>query len=483
MSEEPGALRVLRVGAAAAASLPASGGARAVADLAEALALLERETVDLILIDEPGLLPPLTEALRVRGAHTAVLWESSPDATSAFTVTRRAARRTETHDDRLHRAIADGEMRLHYQPQLSAQDGRIVGVEALVRWQHPVEGLLSPARFLPAAETSGSIVELGHWVLHAACADARRWRDLGRDDLVVAVNLSARQLERPGLVDDVRRALETHQLPANSLAVELSEAAAMGNVERMRAVSQALRELGVKLVLDDFGVGASNLHSLRDLNVEGLKIDTSFVRGVDRDPGQAAIARAILDLGHALGIRVVAEGVETEAELGYLRRNHCDRVQGYLFSPPATGEALDTMLRQRYLRPEAFAAASTGEGLLLVDDEENVLRALVRLFRRDGYRIHTASRVEDAFELLAREPVQVIVSDQRMPGTSGTEFLSQVKEMYPHTMRLVLSGYTDLATVTDAINRGAIYRFLTKPWDDEELRRQVQEAFRAARRG
>jgi CheY-like chemotaxis protein len=256
----------------------------------------------------------------------------------------------------------------------------------------------------------------------------------------------------------------------------------MGNVERMRAVSQALKETGVRVVLDDFGVGASNLHALRELNVEGLKIDTSFVRGVDRDPGQAAIARAILDLGHALGIRIVAEGVETEAELGFLRRHHCDRVQGYLFSPPVASDVLDPMLRQRYLRPESFAAATTGESLLLVDDEENVLRALVRLFRRDGYRIHTATRVEDAFELLAREPVQVILSDQRMPGTSGTEFLSQVKEMYPATVRLVLSGYTDLATVTDAINRGAIYRFLTKPWDDEELRRQVQDAFRAARR-
>ena len=177
----------------------------------------------------------------------------------------------------------------------------------------------------------------------------------------------------------------------------------------------------------------------------------------------------------------MAEGVETDSELAFLRRHHCDRVQGYLFSPPVPRDTLDDMLRQRYLRPESFAAASTGESLLLVDDEENVLRALVRLFRRDGYRIHTATRVEDAFEVLAREPVQVIVSDQRLPDTSGTEFLSRVKEMYPDTVRMVLSGYTDLATVTDAINRGAIYRFLTKPWDDEELRRQVQEAFRAAR--
>ena len=440
-----------------------------VASLDAALARLEQESFDAIVTADEHLVPALASALRERGLALPVTWQ--PGGTPAL-----------PDADRLRRAIAGGEMRLHYQPQLSAQDGRIVGAEALVRWQHPEHGLLSPARFLPEAETSGAILDLGRWVLQQACADARRWHDQGRDQLVVAVNLSATQLQRDGLVDDVRAALEAQRLPPGCIAVELSEAAAMGNVARMRAVAQALRECGVLLVLDDFGVGASNLHALRELNVEGIKIDTSFVRGVDRDPSHAAIARAILDLGHALGLRIVAEGVETDAELGFLRRHHCDRVQGYLFSPPIAPEAFERMLPLRYLRPESFAAASTGESLLLVDDEENVLRALVRLFRRDGYRIHTATRVEDAFELLAREPVQVILSDQRMPGTSGVEFLSQVKEMYPHTVRLVLSGYTDLATITEAINRGAIYRFLTKPWDDEELRRQVQEAFRAARR-
>lgn len=437
-------------------------------DVDTALARLDERRYDGLVTADEHAVPRLAQALRDRGLALPVTWQPRGD--------------TAVHGaERLRQAIERGEMRLHYQPQLSAQDGRITGAEALVRWQHPEQGLLSPAHFLPDAEASGAILDLGRWVLRQACADARRWHDLGREHLVVAVNLSAMQLQRDGLVEDVRGALEAHQLPPRCIAVELSEAAAMGNVARMRAVSQALRESGVLLVLDDFGVGASNLHALRELNVEGLKIDTSFVRGVDRDASHAAIARAILDLGHALGLRIVAEGVETEAELGFLRRHHCDRVQGYLFSPPVPAATLDDMLRLRYLRPEAFAAASTGESLLLVDDEENVLRALVRLFRRDGYRIHCATKVEDAFELLAREPVQVILSDQRMPGTSGTEFLSRVKEMYPDTVRMVLSGYTDLATVTDAINRGAIYRFLTKPWDDEQLRRQVQEAFRAAR--
>ncbi len=491
MTHDPGAaLHVLRVGAPAAATLdglPGGTEVHEVADAAAATLALETLLFDLVLVDDAADVGVLATTLLARGSRTPVLWQ--PPVNSTAPASRLRITRTQlamvgsTEGARLRKAIEAGEMRLHYQPQLSARDGRIVGLEALVRWLDPVEGLLSPARFLPDAEVSGSIVELGRWVLNAACADAQRWREQGRDDLVVAVNLSSAQLQRSGLVDDIRTALERHHLPPGALALELSEATAMGNVERLRAVSLELRALGVHLVLDDFGVGASNLHSLRGLQVEGLKIDVSFVRGVDRDPGQAAIARAIIDLAHALDIRVVAEGVETEAELGYLRRNHCDRVQGYLFSPPVAAEALDGMLRQRFLRPETFAATPTGEGLLLVDDEENVLHALVRLFRRDGYRIHTATRVEDAFELLASEPIQVILSDQRMPGTSGTEFLSLVKEMYPNTVRMVLSGYTDLGTVTDAINRGAIYRFLTKPWDDAELRRQVQDAFRAARRG
>lgn len=481
-------LRLLRIGdygSAGADGLAPACTRRDAIDLDEALACLAREDFDLVLVADAALLAPLVARLQADAIVLPVMWRPpiddppEPDAARPLDAALRPS--TRDRDPTLRRAIDQGELRLHYQPQLSAQDGRIVGVEALVRWQHPVEGLLSPARFLPGAESSGSIVELGHWVLDAACADARRWHDEGRG-ITVAVNLSAKQLQRPGLLDHVRAALDRHRLAPHALALELSEDTAMGHVEQMRMVSRALREMGVDLVLDDFGVGASNLNSLRSLQLEGLKIDVDFVRGVDREPGQAAIARAIIDLAHALDIRVIAEGVETAAELGYLRRSHCDRVQGYLFSPPVAADSIDTLLRQRQLRPEAFAATPTGEGLLLVDDEDNVLRALTRLFRRDGYRIHCANRVEDAFGILAREPVQVIVSDQRMPGTSGTEFLSQVKEMYPDTVRMVLSGYTDLATVTDAINRGAIYRFLTKPWDDDELRRQVQDAFRAARR-
>jgi len=175
---------------------------------------------------------------------------------------------------------------------------------------------------------------------------------------------------------------------------------------------------------------------------------------------------------------VIANGVESQAQLGFLRRNDCDVFQGYLFGEPMSAEAAGMTLRRRYLRPEAFAETRPDRTLLLLDDEENVLRSLVRLFRRDGYRILAAGNVRDAFDLLAINDVQVILSDQRMSDMSGTEFLGRVKMLYPDTIRLVLSGYTDLNTVTDAINRGAIYRFLTKPWNDDELREHIRQAFR-----
>jgi ActR/RegA family two-component response regulator len=192
--------------------------------------------------------------------------------------------------------------------------------------------------------------------------------------------------------------------------------------------------------------------------------------------------RGIIAMGHRLGMKLTAKGVETEAELGFLRRNHCDYFIGHLFSPPLPAEVLDPLIQRRFLLPAAFAATRHERTLLLLDDEENMLRSLVRLFRRDGYKVLTAGTVREAFDLLASNTVQVIVSDQRMPDMSGTEFLAKVRELYPDTVRMVLSGYTDLATITEAINRGAIYRFLTKPWNDDELRGHIQAAFRSHER-
>ena len=378
-------------------------------------------------------------------------------------------------------AVPNGELRLRFQPEISARDGRVIGMEALLRWQSPSLGMLAPERFMPTAERLGVIVQIGGWVLENAIEQVRQWRESGFDDLFVTVNVSTLQLQRPGFPDEVLALLMRAGVPPESLVLEINESALAANVTPVYEGLVALRREGVGLALDNFGTGDSSLSSLVRYPVDKLKIDRSFIRSSPAGEREAAIVRAIIAMGHQLSMKVVANGVETEAQLGYLRRSDCDMFQGYLFGEPMPADMASTTLRRRYLRPELFAASKQDQTLLLVDDEENVLRSLVRLFRRDGYRILAAGNVRDAFDLLATNEVQVILSDQRMSDMSGTEFLGRVKMLYPDTVRMVLSGYTDLATVTDAINRGAIYRFLTKPWNDDELREHIRQAFRTHR--
>ncbi len=376
-------------------------------------------------------------------------------------------------------AIENNEFRLHYQPQINAHDGRVVGMEALLRWHSPALGVLVPERFMHVAEKLGVIVQIGDWVMRQAFRQARVWRDWGFDDFEIAVNVSTLQLLRPNFVMEVLEAMQDAGIPPQMVVLEVRQNALAKDTLLVHRTLASLHREGVRLTLDDFGMGDSNLDSLVRFAVDKIKIDRSFVKGVPASNREVAITCAIIAMGHQLGMKVIAHGVETDIQLGFLRRNHCDMFQGHLFGEPMSAEDAGAVLRRRYLRADAFAATKPDRTLLLLDDEENILRSLVRLFRRDGYRILAASSVNDAFELLATNDVQVILSDQRMSDMSGTEFLGRVRMLYPDTVRLVLSGYTDLATVTEAINRGEIYRFLTKPWNDDDLREHIRQAFTA----
>jgi len=376
-------------------------------------------------------------------------------------------------------ALAGDEFELHYQPFVDAADGRIAGVEALLRWRAADGSLLAPRQFLPRAEQLGLMRGISAWVLDRVIADARHWRRGGFDDLRIAINVSTGQLLETDFVEQLETRLAAAAVGFDQFEIELSESTLLRDVARIRQTLRRLRAYGVGLTLDDFGMGGAGLVQLPRYPLSKLKIDRDFTSEVAHDQGQAAIARAIIAMGRQLHLKVMAEGVETEAQVGYLRRADCDQLQGFLLCGPLLPVELEPLLRQRYLRPELFAQGAASRTLLLVDDEENVLKALQRVFRRDGYRVLAASRVAEAFELLASNEVQVIVSDQRMNDVCGTEFLGRVKELYPRTVRLILSGYTDLATVTEAINKGAIYRFLTKPWDEDDLRHHIREAFRA----
>ncbi len=379
----------------------------------------------------------------------------------------------------LGHAIERGEMALHYQPQISLAMGNISGYEALLRWQHPELGPISPALFIPLAEEIGLINKIGLWVLNTACHQNQAWIDAGLPLLPVAVNVSPYQLQHSDLVGAVRTALSSSGLPAAGLELEITESAFLGDLAKVLEIVKGIKQLGVLLALDDFGTGYSSLSHLSILPFDKIKIDQSFIHDVTSNPINAAIVNATIAMGRSLNMTVLAEGVENEAQLKFLRSRQCEAMQGWLFSKALPAEQLGAMIRTgNGLKVSADGTAA--ETLLIVDDEQNILNALRRLLRREKYQILTASSPAEGFDLLARQPVQVIISDQRMPEMNGTEFLSRVKQLYPDTVRIVLSGYTDIETLTNAINHGAIYRYLIKPWDDEVLRTQIREAFRVA---
>jgi len=234
----------------------------------------------------------------------------------------------------LRAALAEGQFELHYQPQMCTLDSRVCGVEALVRWRHPQRGLIPPLKFIPIAEETGMIEALGEWVLDEACRQLALWRQQGIASLRMAVNLSAHQLRSPTLVERVRAIMAKHGIGHGDLELEVTESAAMDNPERAIGQLKALRELGVELAIDDFGTGYSSLAYLKLLPIQTLKLDQTFVRDIESDENDAAISAATLALARNLGLKVVAEGVETEGQRAFLAAHQCDFLQGYLFSKP-----------------------------------------------------------------------------------------------------------------------------------------------------
>ncbi|MBH3368950.1 EAL domain-containing protein [Pseudomonas carnis] len=245
----------------------------------------------------------------------------------------------------LRNALEQGQFRLHYQPKFDAVSGLAVGAEALLRWEHPQQGLLMPATFIALAEKTGLIIPIGEWVLDEACRQMSLWYTQGYEHWRIAVNLSALQFCHAGLVNSVAAALERHQLPANSLTLEITETTAMSDADASMTVLQQLSDMGVDLSIDDFGTGYSSLMYLKRLPANELKIDRGFVRDLEHDSDDAAIVSAIVALGQALGLRIVAEGVETDAQQSFLTRLGCDSLQGYLLGHPLPADSFMTNIR------------------------------------------------------------------------------------------------------------------------------------------
>ncbi|UGQ47881.1 EAL domain-containing protein [Massilia endophytica] len=387
-------------------------------------------------------------------------------------------------ENALRRAIENKEFVLFFQPKVHTTTGRISGAEALLRWQRPGHGMISPAVFIPLLEETGLIVRVGAWVIDEACRKIADWSKRGVGAVQISVNVSGIQFFVGGLQEEITRAIKEHGIQPDLLELELTESSLMSNAEETISVLTHLKELGVKISIDDFGTGYSSLAYLKRFPIDKLKIDIAFVREVTSNPDDAAIVLAIINMAHSMKLKVIAEGVERDAQLSYLKRHACDEIQGYYFSRPVEASAFEAMLSEgRSLKPAPEDDAPDRQTLLIVDDDAFMLDVLSDFLEQDGYRILTAQTAAEGFDILARNRVQVILCDQCMPTMSGIEFMERAKHLAPDTFRIMLSAYADLTPIMAAINQGAIDRFYTKPWNGAALRENIREGFRLHRQG
>ncbi|SEA23276.1 EAL domain-containing protein [Alkalimonas amylolytica] len=385
-------------------------------------------------------------------------------------------------EQQLRLGIEQDELELHYQPQLDLHSGKLKGFEALVRWRHKDE-LRSPLSFIPLAEECGLISRIDAWVLQQACQQLVSWQQSDWPDATMSVNVSAGSIEDGSCIDLVKQTLASTGLVAHFLKLEVTESVLMRKPDDAARTMKALRKMGVELSIDDFGTGYSSLTYIKRFPFSELKIDKLFVDGVVHNAEDNALVRAIVKLGQTLNMKVVAEGVESESQQTILSRSGCDMIQGYHYAKPMPAALCDdflaTLARKRV---SAYAALDevSPRTLLILDDDENLLKALNRQLRHEGYRILTASNAEQALELLSLHQVQVVLAEHQLQVSdtmNGLDFLRQIKLIHSDTVRIVLSGNTELKAVFKAVNDGAVFRFLTKPWDKEHLNQVLKQAF------
>jgi diguanylate cyclase (GGDEF)-like protein/PAS domain S-box-containing protein len=423
----------------------------------------------------------LTPTDLIHNADTAMDWCRRNDTDNVLFFTEHLQANFQQYSDlerELRQALQRNEFILEYQPQVNLKTGDVKSVEALIRWNSP-RGVLQPKSFIPFSEENGLIIPISHWVLHEACRQGTEWIKQGVN-LVIAVNLSAPHFQSGMLVDQVTSALAESGFPAHMLELEVTESCIMQEVDNTINTLKALKALGVSVSVDDFGTGYSSLSYLKLFPLDKLKIDQSFVCDLSTSNNDAVIVRAIIALGHAMGLTVIAEGVETPEQYTLLRSWHCDEMQGFLFSKSFLPEHLPALVKQINIQSPEFLQFNKKEHqhvLLLVDDEPSILNALRRTLRCNEYQIVLANNADEALDALAHHEIGVVITDNRMPGVSGIELLRQVKQRYPQITRIMLSGYTDFTSLSSAINSGEIFRFLSKPWEDDELKAAVFDGF------
>ena len=389
---------------------------------------------------------------------------------------RRAIERLQT-EAALRGALERNEFILHYQPKADLYSGTISGFEALLRWRHPERGLVPPFEFISILEDTGLIVPVGEWVIRTVCEQIMQWRRQGFAPRPVAINLSARQFQQKDLDGVIGAILSRTGVDPRLLEFELTESLLMKDAEEAVRVLRHLKDYGVQLSVDDFGTGYSSLAYLKRFPLDSLKIDRAFIRDCTTDADDATIALSIINLAHSLKLKVVAEGVETEGQLNFLRARGCDQMQGYFFAKPMDAADATSALTRDIRLPRPAADASSGAvSLLLVDDNPDDLEIFRNTLAEDGYTIRTARNPHAALEMMAEDAADIVISDQRMPAMSGVDFLAAVGRLHPHALRVMLTGSDTPDALPDAVNEAHIHKYLSKHWEGERLRLAVREA-------
>ncbi len=387
-----------------------------------------------------------------------------------------------TMENQLRKAIEQNELSIHYQPQLDLPSGLISGVEALLRWHSPLLGAVSPVDFIPLAEETGLIIPIGEWVLRTACRQAKAWRDEGIGLERMAVNISVLQFVQPSFPGLVARILEETGLEPSALELEITESLLMKDPEGATRTLQTLKDLGVQLAIDDFGTGYSSLSRLKQLPLDRLKIDKAFVREVNSQPDDAAIATAVIAMAESMGLRVIAEGVENEAQLRFLKSKHCDEVQGYYLSRPLPAGEITKLFPHYQAMADQSALAGDTRVLLVADEDRASGAAIADALGPEGYRLLVATDARTALDLLASHEVGVVLVDLHLAGPDGDRLFRRFRELYPRTLRIAMGEDYGTEDLIDLINEGAVYKFLQKPVALAQLREVLRKAFLAHNR-
>jgi len=377
----------------------------------------------------------------------------------------------------LRNATLRNEFTLHYQPKASCASGRVTGAEALLRWQHPRRGLVSPDQFIPLLEETGMIVPVGHWVLETACRQAVAWQEAGLDIPSVSVNLSARQLQSETLVDDVAAVLANTGLKPACLDLEITESMLMQDAESAVRMLAGLKSLGLTISLDDFGTGYSSLAYLKRFPIDAVKVDRSFVQDITADPDDASITRAVITMAHHLKLQVVAEGVETAEQLALLISHQCDIVQGYFFSRPLAVPAMTELLASGQRLPASLLRSETRQPMALFVAVEGFGEALAKLVA-DGHRVCQVPDSATAIQWLAANRVDVLVCGAPSMAFDAGTVIRLVAGSQPLCERILLADSWEWSreSVGELSGSGLVHRVIHLPLDAVAFNKTIVEA-------